>query len=162
MNANLWEKVRKVAFEQQLDPWLLGAIVVQESAGDPHAIRFEPGWKLFKDAEKFAKKNSISLDTEKNQQACSHGLCQLMGAVAREHAFQGAWAMLYGVETNLTLGAMHLKKFLRRYGGDEVQAIVSYNAGSPRLNAEGRYVNEAYLISVQKHRDKLKISFKGV
>ena len=161
MIQHIWELILKVADENQLDPYLLGAIVEQESACNPYAIRFEPAWKIYKTPEVYAKKLGISFETEKNQQACSHGLCQIMGTVARENAFDGQWAMLYDEELNLTIASLHLKKFLRKYGGEEQSAIVSYNAGSPRRGIDGKYVNESYLTSVRAHKEKLKNFLKG-
>ena len=55
-----------------------------ESGADPHAIRYEPGWKYLYNTDKFAKKCRITEATESVLQSCSLGLMQDMGTVARE------------------------------------------------------------------------------
>jgi len=132
---------------------------MKESSGDPHALRFEPAWKLYKDPVLFCAKNRTTVETEKSMQAHSFGLMQAMGCVMRERGFQGPWALAFDLDINLQAGCKHLKIFIDRCGGDEAQAIASYNAGSPRRNNEGKFVNQDYVDGVFKFMNSLKSKF---
>lgn len=156
MKSELIDIIKTCAVDQGVPPLVMAAIVMQESAGNQYALRFEPAWKLYQSPEVFAKKLGQSLDTEKSAQAHSYGLCQIMGAVAREHAFDGYWGQLYDADLNMTIGCLHFKKFLKRHGGNEVDAISCYNAGSVRRGPDGKYSNQAYVDSVLKHKDALR------
>jgi soluble lytic murein transglycosylase-like protein len=145
----------------KIDPLLIAAIILQESAGKPHALRFEPRWSLYKDPELFAKKNCTTVATEKASQAFSYGLFQVMGCVARERGFQGAYAELYDVRTNIFFGCAQLKFLFDRHK-TEIDVISAYNAGTPRRRPDGTFVNQEYVDGVYKYKrqvaQKLKIS----
>jgi hypothetical protein len=55
--------------------------------------------------------------------------------------------------TNITLGSTFLVDLLRRYGSPG--AIAAYNAGSPRLNSAGQYVNSRGDTMVQAYVDSV-------
>ena len=55
--------------------------------------------------------------------------------------------------TNITLGSTFIMDLLRRYGSPG--AIAAYNAGSPRLNAAGQYVNSRGDTMVQAYVDSV-------
>jgi len=55
--------------------------------------------------------------------------------------------------TNLTLGITHLQSLLTRYGSPG--AIAAYNAGTPRLNSSGQYVNSRGDTMVQGYVDSV-------
>ena len=137
--------IQQVALVEGIDPDLLTAICKHESAFEPLAIRYEPGWKYFYFPREYAEKLNISVETERALQACSFGLCQVMGAVMRERGFEGPLVQCF-VDPSLALkfGAKHLKAFLQRYDTEE-DAIAAYNAGSPRKTAGGMYVNQRYV-----------------
>jgi soluble lytic murein transglycosylase len=100
-----WEAIQRVA-QDKLDPYLLLALIRQESIFDPRAL----------------------------SPASAYGLMQLLPATAAQAAVELGLpppepARLYEPEINLTLGAHHLKELLRRYGNNLVKAIAAYNAG---------------------------------
>lgn len=138
-----------------VDPLIFAAIIMQESAFDPYAIRFESHWKIYKDPETFARKQRISVETEKSMQAHSFGLTQCMGCVMRERGFDGPWALAFDPATNITCGMKHFKLFMGRHE-NLLDQIASYNAGSPRRTPVGTYVNQYYVDAVLRHRDALK------
>src|SRR5258708_30459941 len=78
-------RARKAAGGQSLDPALVCAVVEQESAWNPWAIRFEP---LFfaKYVASLYTNNKISA-SEAYARGFSWGLMQVMGQVAREVGF---------------------------------------------------------------------------
>lgn len=124
-----------------LKPALVRAIVQVESSGDPKAVRYEPAFY-----ERYVKGSSYP-QAEHRLLASSLGLMQVMGLVAREHGFCGPLEQLFIPEVNLLYGCLHLARFWERYGKLE-DVVASYNAGSPRKDPDGKYVNWAYVAHV--------------
>ena len=97
------------ARELGLDPYLLAAMIRQESAFVPTAV----------------------------SRAGARGLMQLMPPTAREVARRiGAeWddALLSVADANLHLGGTHLAGLLRHYDGRIVLTLAAYNAGGGRV-----------------------------
>lgn len=161
------QQIIDAAKRNEIDPVLLGAIVLKESSGNPFACRFEPSWKLYKDPIHYAKINNISIETEKFNQAQSFGLCQVMGCVMRERGFEGPWGMAFDVIINLDIGAKHLKSFLVKHN-NELDAIAAYNAGTPRKTERTSkpgtfiYSNQSYVDGVLKNMEILKDTLKGL
>ena len=150
--------IQQVAETEGVDYHLLLAICTVESSLNPLAVRYEPGWKYFYYQREFAEKNQISVATESALQACSYGLCQVMGSVMRERGFEGPLAQCF-IDPALPLkhGARHLKGFLGRYG-TESDAISAYNQGSPRKTTGGMYVNQRYVDKVSLILRQLRAS----
>ena len=67
----------------ELDAALVCAVVEQESAWDPHAIRYEPAFRT-----RYVAPLGLP-PTEEVARSISWGLMQVMGQVAREHGFSG-------------------------------------------------------------------------
>lgn len=161
MRALPKDLISRIAAEHGLDRNLVAAIVLQESSGIAQAKRFEPAYRYFYKVDEFAKALDLHPDTEKDGQATSYGLMQVMGAVCREKGFKGFFTDLFDPETNLKYGCQHLKTYLDRYKNLE-DAIASYNAGSPRRDAAtGKYVNQAYVTSVLSRKEKLDRDSNG-
>lgn len=101
--------LEREAREFDLDPFLLAALVRQESA----------------------------FDADATSRAGARGLMQLMPATARGLARQLGvdWdnAFLGIADANVHLGAAHLVQMLRQYGGEIVPALAAYNAGGSRV-----------------------------
>lgn len=74
---------RAAAAHHELDPALVCAIIEQESAWNPHAIRYEPGFRT-----RYVAPLGLP-PTEEIARSISWGLMQVMGQVAREHGFTG-------------------------------------------------------------------------
>jgi hypothetical protein len=74
---------RTIAVQHSLDPALVCAVVEQESAWDAHAIRYEPAFRT-----RYVAPLGLP-PTEEVARSISWGLMQVMGQVAREHAFTG-------------------------------------------------------------------------
>jgi soluble lytic murein transglycosylase-like protein len=109
------ELLEREAAEFDLDPFLLVALVRQESAFDANAT----------------------------SRAGARGMMQLMPATARGLArqLQVDWENAYlGIaDANVHLGAAHLAQMLRQYDGEVVPALAAYNAGGSRMRRWGRY-----------------------
>ena len=102
--------VEREAEKFDLDPYLMAALIRQESA----------------------------FDADATSRAGARGMMQLMPATARwlagrlgvdwDNAFLGI------ADANVHLGAAHLADQLRRYNGEVVPALAAYNAGGSRAN----------------------------
>lgn len=149
--------VHKYAQEYQLDPLMVLAIIQVESAGITWATRFEPGWKYFHRTDHFCKitRPPITEQTERAHQQTSWGLMQVMGSVAREHAFVGTLPELCQPELGIKYGCAQLKR-VKRNGYSEYDQIAAYNAGSAKKTNLGIYVNQNYVTKVVEQWNRLK------
>jgi soluble lytic murein transglycosylase len=97
-----WHVVSPEAAAARLDPYLVLAVIRQESRFDPHA----------------------------ESPAAAHGLMQLLVRTASRVAESPvSAASLTDPATNVHLGARYLRQLLDRYAGDLVKALAAYNAG---------------------------------
>lgn len=131
-----WAREITVAAERyDLPPEIVAAMVHQESAGDPRAMRHEPSWRYWYTAHgSLAAPRGVSLPTERMQQATSWGLMQVMGAVARELECAEPFLseLCCNAALGLDLGCAYLAKLRRRFGSEIERAVSAYNAGSPQ------------------------------
>ncbi len=111
--------VEREAAEQGLDPYLVAAVIRQESNFRPTVV----------------------------SRAGARGLMQLMPQTAREVARRSGvrWDVRYleSAEANLHLGATHLAGLLRQYDGQVVPALAAYNAGGRPVSRWLRYPEAA-------------------
>lgn len=124
-----WPLIVEAAESNKLRPELLAGVVCQESAGNPYAMRVEPGFKWIGRDLAQGRPTSMSSATELWGRKTSWGLCQLMGQVARERGFRGWWPALCEPDLNLAYGARHLAWCLDRRGGDEFEGLLRWNGG---------------------------------
>lgn len=141
--------IKETAKAHKLPVELVYGICMQESALNPLAVRYEPNYRWLYFPEE-VKPTICSLTTEKTLQKTSWGLMQVMGAVVREYGFEG-WLteMVAGTSLQLRYGCKHLSKLIARWGLEG--GIVAYNAGSPRIGNDGKYINQLYLDRVMTH-----------
>jgi soluble lytic murein transglycosylase len=116
----------KEAERQKVDPYLLLALIRQESGFDPQALSV----------------------------ANAHGLMQLVPATARFVA-KGmkmrppSVARLRDPEVNIPLGTKYFSDLLRRFDGQSDKALAGYNAGEDRVEAwmgEGGFADSAEFV----------------
>lgn len=139
--------IERVGQRYGVDPFLIAAICMQESAGKIYAQRFEPNYQWYYQADASARILGCSFETETAGQQTSYGLMQIMGAVMREKGFTGWFGEAFAPEINIDFGTKHLASFLKKY--DPPSAIASYNAGSPRYIAGSRvFRNQKYVDAV--------------
>lgn len=150
-----WTQINNIAKKYQINPKIVGAIIMQESAGEPCATRYEDHYKWLLHPDRYAKINKVSRSTEVIHQKTSWGLMQIMGGVARELGFNDHMVKLCDVETNIEYGVKQLIKLKKRHGGNLDDVIASYNAGSPRKTNTGAYVNSYYVSQVNKFLKEL-------
>jgi hypothetical protein len=130
------ELVYKAAIKQQLNPKLITAIIAQESSNNCWAIRYEPLFqsKYLKGKSKEKLGGFFPPNVENSQElflrACSFGLMQIMGQVARERGFEGTWLTeLLDPEVNLYYGCLHFDRLLRKTDGNVTDALLAWNGG---------------------------------
>lgn len=150
-----WTQIESLSKKYQINPKIVGAVVMQESAGNACASRYEMDYKWLFKPEIYAGINKITRITETNQQKTSWGLMQIMGAVAREHGYNGPLVSLCDIEVNLEYGIKHLISLKKRFGENISDVLAAYNAGSPRRNESGDYVNQYYVNKVLKYIEEL-------
>ena len=106
-----WEIIRKKAQEREIDPYLVLALIRQESLFDSRAR--SPAFAL--------------------------GLMQILPSTAARVARRigitpPSNEKLFEPEANLTLGTQYLKDLLRRYSNNWFKAIAAYNAGEAAVD----------------------------
>lgn len=163
------------ADEFGIDRLLFACLVQKESSGNTWAWNPEPRYRYLWDVRKNAAFRRLTAeeaisptppadfptlagdrDQEWWGQRASWGVAQVMGAVARERGFKGAFLTeLCDVHTGAFLGAMHLGKLLARHK-NEADALASYNAGTPDSD-----VGKAYAKSILLAREELARELKA-
>jgi len=139
--------IRQAATRHGLDVNVLAAQVHHESGGDPTAVRFEPGWRYFHPF----RSPFCSEATERNLQACSWGLMQLMGTVLREQGYREPFlaAIVPDLAQQMEHGASRMRRLLTKL--DISDALSAYNAGTPTPLNRSNYV-EPILRLAEKYR----------
>ena len=106
-----WEMIQQKAQERELDPYLILALIRQESLFDPQA----------------------------RSPATALGLMQLLPSTASRLAKQIGISppsneQLFHPEINLALGTQYLRDLLQHYSNDWFKAIAAYNAGEAAVD----------------------------
>ena len=106
-----WDLIRQKAQERELDPYLVVALIRQESLFDARA----------------------------RSPAAALGLMQLIPATAARVAVRlglppPSQERLFDPEINLTLGTQYLKELLERYSNNWQKALAAYNAGEAAVD----------------------------
>ena len=117
------------AAAHKLDPALVCAVVEQESAWNPWAVRYEPDF-LARYVAPLYNAGKISA-TEAYTRSISWGLMQLMGEVARELGCAApSLAQLCDPATGLEFGCRQLRAKLDASTGDPTRALLAWNGGA--------------------------------
>jgi soluble lytic murein transglycosylase-like protein len=128
--AELIALAHNAANAQSLWPELVCAIVEQESAWDPWALRYEPAFYA-RYVEPLLARGVVADEGEARARAFSWGLMQVMGQVAREHGFAGAsLAALCDPATSLEVGCRALAAKLAAAQGNVTRALQFWNGGA--------------------------------
>jgi soluble lytic murein transglycosylase-like protein len=132
--SQLLTLARKAAAAQALDPALVCAVVEQESAWNPWAMRYEPAF-FTKYVAPLYTNNKVSA-SEAYARGFSWGLMQVMGQVAREAGFEALFlSALCDPEQGLAVGCKVLCKKLDAMAGDTTRALLAWNGGGNTLYA---------------------------
>ena len=122
--AEIIALTRAVAAAHELDPALVCAVAEQESAWEPHAMRYEPGFRA-----RYVAPMQLP-PTEEIARSISWGLLQVMGQVAREHGFDGKFlSALCDPATGLQIGCAVLAAKLAAADGNVPRGLALWNGG---------------------------------
>lgn len=127
------------------DPWLILAVVAQESAGDPCAVRVEPDfWARYKDGiiADLAKAGMARWARFPDVVSASYGLMQVMVPVALERGITLAFpTSLCDPETGIRAGIAQLDYCFSKVPAGTttpiVEALQRYNGGADASYAPG-------------------------
>jgi soluble lytic murein transglycosylase len=105
-----WETIKTESAKNNLDPYLVAALIRQESEFNPSAI----------------------------SRANAYGLMQMLPSVGKAMAREEGMShfetfQLLDPETNIRLGTRYLRKTLSKFGGVTEYALAAYNAGDDRV-----------------------------
>ena len=128
-SASLVSLARKAAASNSLDPALVCAIIEQESAWNPWAMRYEPAF-FAKYVAPLYTNNKVSA-SEAYARGFSWGLMQVMGQVAREIGYAEPFlSALCDPADALEIGCRILRKKLDAAAGDTTRALLLWNGGA--------------------------------
>jgi soluble lytic murein transglycosylase-like protein len=114
----------KWAAKYGLDPFIVCAVIEQESGWNPWAMRFEPAFFA-----RYIEPMKLPEATEAQARATSFGLMQIMGQVAREKGFQPRFlTQLCDPDTGVELGCRKLQECFAVHGDPET-ALLAFNGG---------------------------------
>ena len=118
----------EAARKHALDPSLVCAVIEQESAWNPWAMRYEPAF-FAKYVASLYTNNKVSA-SEAYARGFSWGLMQVMGQVARETGFDAPFlSALCDPEQGLAIGCKVLCKKLDAMAGDTTRGLLAWNGG---------------------------------
>ena len=113
----------KYAAKYGLDPAIVCAVIEQESGWNPWAMRYED--RFF---DLYITPLCLIDPTEARARACSYGLMQIMGQVAREQGFGGKYlTQLCDPDTGVDFGCRKLEKCFQQ--SEPEAALLRYNGG---------------------------------
>jgi soluble lytic murein transglycosylase len=124
--VNYEDIIQREAAKYAIDPFLIMALIRQESAFNPKAVSV----------------------------ANAHGLMQLLPSTARRLAHgmklpRPSTARLHEPEVNIKFGMRYFSDLLKRFDGQTEKALASYNAGEHRVESwmsEGTYADSAEFV----------------
>src|SRR5207249_2806801 len=107
--VSYWQQIKRYSSEHQLDPYLMAALILQES----------------------------NFTANIKSPANAYGLMQIVPATGRQYARmlklpKFSISMLTTAETNLKMGTAYFADLVRQYGGAHY-ALATYNAGPNRV-----------------------------
>lgn len=153
-----WDKIKEASDDFKIDYRIIGAIVSVESNGNTFACRYEKNYKWVTELDHFANINHITKITETKLQKMSFGLMQIMGATARDVGFSGPLTKLCDPDEGLFYGCKYFRRLIDKYVNVQ-DAIAAYNAGSPRLDDCGNYINRDYVEKVRSRMEEISYGF---
>jgi hypothetical protein len=148
-------EIASAAHKCGLEPSLVTALVLVESGGNRWAWNPEPRYRYLWNVRANAPFRALTPDERASEvppddfhfisgdrdqewwgQQASWGLCQIMGALARELRFRGPYLPeLCDPDLNLTLGCRHLRQLVDWAEGQTSKALGAYNAGRGGWNS---------------------------
>ena len=104
-----WDAIKRQAAIYELDPYVVAALIAQESTFDPHARSVANAWGLMQIVPSTGRRLATALGIRRFNTS-----------------------MLTNGETNIRLGTLYFKRLVQQFGGTHY-ALASYNAGENRV-----------------------------
>jgi len=104
-----WDSIKRQAAVYELDPYVVAALIAQESTFDPSARSVANAWGLMQILPSTGRRLATSLGIRRF-----------------------TTSMLTQGETNIRLGTLYFKRLVQQFGGTHY-ALASYNAGENRV-----------------------------
>ena len=104
-----WDAIKRQAAIYELDPYVVAALIAQESTFDPSARSVANAWGLMQIVPSTGRRLAIALGIRRF-----------------------STSMLTNGETNIRLGTLYFKRLVQQFGGTHY-ALASYNAGENRV-----------------------------
>ena len=104
-----WDAIKRHAAVYELDPYIVAALIAQESTFDPHARSVANAWGLMQIVPSTGRRLATALGIRRF-----------------------STSMLTQGETNIRLGTLYFKRLVQQFGGTHY-ALASYNAGENRV-----------------------------
>ncbi len=156
INPDILRQIQIAAGKYEISANVVYGVCMTESGMDPLAARHEINYRWLYHPS-MVKPDGCSMTTEIVLQKTSMGLMQVMGAVYRELGFKGWLSEVFrDPGAQLEYGCRHLRAKFRRFGFFE--GLLAYNSGTPRVKADGEYVNFQYARTVAQHVQKARES----
>lgn len=147
MKSPYREAIALAANKYELDPQLVEALVLQESAGKADAFRQEPAFWA-----RYCAHDPRFADEDPRRIASSYGLMQVMYTTALDHGYGGQPEGLFDIATNLEFGCRVLARLRRRFTKPELY-LAAYNGG---IGGVGQPQPTQYAASVLSRYARLK------
>lgn len=139
MTTAYTREIQATAATYGLDPRIVTAQVLVESAGLTHAYRYEAGFWA-----KYLANHPDYRGLNPQRVSASYGLMQVMYPVAREMGLMSPDPeVLFVPAVGLDYGCKKLASLLQWAGGDLLSALAAYNGGKATNRMEPRR-NQAY------------------
>lgn len=152
----LGEIINRHALAHGLRPDIVAAVIIQESNGNPFAIRYEEGFysrylanKKPEDLNGLVPRGDFA--TELRSRAYSWGAMQVMGDTARWCAgvTQPYLSALCDPDVGIEAGCKVLAYYLKKESGDYFRALTRFNAGDPE-STKGKQYARTVLARIDK------------
>ena len=107
--------------DSTIDPALVHAIIQVESSHGAHLVTAESGGRY------------------------SYGPMMVLDTTATGYGVDDPTTLASNPALGIYYGVLYLDSKLANYPGDPNSAIAAYNSGTARYNADGTYINQAYV-----------------
>jgi soluble lytic murein transglycosylase-like protein len=145
-------EIEAISASFHLDPDVIEAIVLTESAGKTHAYRFEPFFW-----ERYLSRKPKYDGAVPERVSSSYGLMQVMYPVACELGFTEPPEYLFVPIIGLQWGCRKFRSLLDWAKQDVEQALAAYNGGKGD-NAQRPFRNKDYVTRVLRNLDRVKLA----
>lgn len=146
-------QIRIAAVAHGLDPYLVEAVVENESSGRADAFRYEPVYY-----ERYVRNSPRWDDWVPRRVASSYGLMQVMYLTALDTGWKGEPEELFIITTNLEVGCTVLARLAMRFNNDIALMLGGYNAGPGGANS---LAGVTYAKRVMRIYDRLRVLDNG-